>query len=292
MHGGKYKSSAVDAFQRSCGTASRRGRIEPYMPWLDDLLGRTLVLVAHPDDECIAFGALLQRISEPVVVFATNGSPADPYFWQKHGSREAYAALRKQEALASMNAAGVKDVVFLADLPGGEALADQELFRNLVPAFDLLADIVRRRMSTALLTLAYEGGHPDHDSCSFLAAQLAKFADVPCWEAPLYHRNPDGSGTLQDFIAQSGKEIEVRPTAAEKERKRHMCLAYSSQGDFLSRFDVKREIVRPQIAHDYTRPPHEGKTNYEVWQWKMTAEEVCAAFSDFLRSAAAQRASG
>ena len=55
--------------------------------------GRTLVLVAHPDDECIAFGALLQRIREPLVVFATNGSPADPYFWQKYGSREAYAEI-------------------------------------------------------------------------------------------------------------------------------------------------------------------------------------------------------
>ena len=50
------------------------------MAWIDDLLGRTLVLVAHPDDECIAFGALLQRIREPLVVFATNGSPARSVF--------------------------------------------------------------------------------------------------------------------------------------------------------------------------------------------------------------------
>jgi len=256
------------------------------MPWIDELLDRTLVLVAHPDDECIAFGALLQRMREPVVVFATNGSPVDPYFWQAHGSREAYAALRREEALKSMSAAGVHDVIFLADLPGGEALVDQELFRNLVPAFDLLADIVRRRMTTALLTLAYEGGHPDHDSCSFLAAQLAKFASIPCWEAPLYHRDPDGSGTFQEFITRSGEELDVQLTPGEEERKRHMCRAYSSQGDFLSRFGVEREIVRPQIAYDYTQPPHTGGTNYEVWQWKMTAQEVSAAFAEFQRKAA------
>src|SRR4051812_27083745 len=140
------------------------------MAWIDELAGRTLVLVAHPDDECIAFGALLQRMREPLVVFATNGSPVDPYFWQRYGSREAYAALRRDEALNSMHAAGVKDVVFLADMPGGETLVDQELFRNLHTAYTLLVDIVARRMSTAILTLAYEGGHPDHDSCSFLAA--------------------------------------------------------------------------------------------------------------------------
>jgi LmbE family N-acetylglucosaminyl deacetylase len=260
------------------------------MAWLDELLGRTLVLVAHPDDECIAFGGLLQRITEPTVVFATNGSPADPYFWNKHGSREAYAAMRRREALASMAAAGVKDVIFLADLPGGEALVDQELFHHLMPAFDLLADIARRRMVTALLTLAYEGGHPDHDSCSFLAAQLARFAGLPCWEAPLYHRNPDGSGTFQQFIEPAGGECEVQPTAEEIERKRQMCLAYPSQGDFLSHFQLTPEIVRPQIAYDYTRPPHAGKTNYEVWQWSMRAEQVSAAFADFLRTAAAHGA--
>ena len=258
------------------------------MAWIDSLLGRTLVLVAHPDDECIAFGALLQRMREPVVVFATNGSPADPYFWQKYGSREAYAALRRREALASMKAVGVKDVIFLADLPGGERLIDQELFRNLWPAFDLLADIIRCRMTTALLTLAYEGGHPDHDSCSFLGAQLAKLAAIPCWEAPLYHRDADGGGTFQEFITPSGGETDLRPTPEEEERKREMCQAYKSQGDFLSRFTLSPETVRPQSMYDYTRPPHEGKTNYEAWQWKMSAQEVSAAFADFLRSAAEQ----
>jgi LmbE family N-acetylglucosaminyl deacetylase len=260
------------------------------MAWIDDVLGRTLVLVAHPDDECLAFGALLQRIREPLVVFATDGSPADPYFWQKYGSREAYAEIRRQEALRSMQIAGVKDVLFLAGLPGGEPLVDQELFRNLRIAYELLAEIVARRMTTALLTLAYEGGHPDHDSCSVLAAQLAKLASIPCWEASLYHRNPDGSGVFQDFLQPSEDAIDVGPTEVEQERKREMCAAYGSQGDFLQRFDVAREIVRPQMAYDYASPPHEGKTNYETWQWKMSALEVSAAFEEFLQSAAQHRA--
>ena len=202
------------------------------MAWIDDLLGRTLVLVAHPDDECIAFGALLQRIREPLVVFATNGSPADPYFWKKYGSREAYAELRRQEALNSMRVAGVKDVLFLADMPGGQALVDQELFRNLRPAYELLADIVARRMTTAMLTLAYEGGHPDHDSCSLLAAQLTHLASLPCWEAPLYHRNADGSGMFQEFLGPSDEVIDVRPTEVEQERKREMCRSLPVAGRF------------------------------------------------------------
>jgi LmbE family N-acetylglucosaminyl deacetylase len=252
------------------------------MAWIDELLGRTLVLVAHPDDECIAFGALLQRMREPVVVFATDGSPQDSYFWQRYGSREAYASLRRKETFDSMQAAGVKDVVFLSELPSGESLVDQELFRNLRPAYDMLCDLTQRRMPKALLTLAYEGGHPDHDSCSFLATQLAKRFSTPCWEAPLYHRLPDGVGVYQEFIAAATEEVDVKPTNAEQEAKRQMCLAYTSQGDFLTRFRVYQERVRPQPAYDYTQAPHPGKTNYEVWQWKMTSPEVCAAFAEFL----------
>jgi LmbE family N-acetylglucosaminyl deacetylase len=260
------------------------------MAWIDELLERTLVLVAHPDDECIAFGALLQRIQHPLVVFATNGSPRDPYFWEKYGSREAYAELRRQETMQSMHAAGVKDVLFLSDLPGGDRLVDQELFRNLPAAFNFLSEIAQRRMITALLTLAYEGGHPDHDSCSLLASQLAKRFGIPCWEAPLYHRLADGGGEFQGFVEPSGEEVDVKPTAQEEEAKRAMCLAYTSQGNFLAHFDVTNEKVRPQRAYDYTRPPHEGKTNYEVWQWKMTSGEVCSAFAEFLAAVPKQRA--
>ena len=252
------------------------------MAWIDELLGRTLVLVAHPDDECIAFGALLQRMREPVVVFATNGSPHDPYFWQQYGSREAYAGLRREEAFASMHAAGVKDVVFLPDLTDGEVLVDQELFQHLRPGYDLLVELVRRRMVQAILTLSYEGGHPDHDSCAFLSAQLARQFNLPCWEAPLYHRLPEGGGIFQDFVGDTCEAVDVKPTPHELEAKRAMCLSYPSQGDFLAHFDAMKEFVRPQPAYDFTRPPHDGKTNYEIWQWNMTAQQVCGAFAGFL----------
>jgi LmbE family N-acetylglucosaminyl deacetylase len=263
-------------------TCSKGGEHRTDMAWIDELLGRTLVLVAHPDDEVIAFGGLLQRMREPVVIFATNGSPEDPYFWEKYGSREAYAAMRRQEALESMGVVGVKDVVILSEIPGGQNFVDQELFRNLGHAYEVLCDLTQRRLPQALLTLAYEGGHPDHDSCSLLAAQLGKRFRIPVWEAPLYHRLSEGGGAYQHFIEAATEEVDVKPTPAEQEVKRKMSRAYSSQGDFLANFRVEREHVRPQPAHDYCRPPHPGKVNYEVWEWKMTAREVCAAFSEFL----------
>ena len=40
-----------------------------------------------------------------------------------------------------MHAAGVKNVIFLPDMPGGEELVDQELFQHLRPAYDLLSEL-------------------------------------------------------------------------------------------------------------------------------------------------------
>src|SRR5690349_9921169 len=153
---------------------------------LAQLLGRTLLIVAHPDDESISCGGLLQHIERPCVVFATDGAPEDEYFWRRYGSRDIYAALREEEARAALATVGVSEVEFLAR-QASSPLMDQCLYRSLPAAFAALAQIIERRHPQCLLTLAYEGGHPDHDAVSFLAAQLGRMFSLPVWEAPLYH---------------------------------------------------------------------------------------------------------
>src|SRR4051812_24132471 len=109
---------------------------------LEPLLGRTLVIVAHPDDECVAFGALLQRIAEPAVVYCTDGAPLDPYFWQaRYGSREKYADLRRGEARRALETVNVREMRFLANDPAAEGqFVDQELYRAIPRAVRMLRD--------------------------------------------------------------------------------------------------------------------------------------------------------
>ncbi|HEU5402347.1 MAG TPA: PIG-L family deacetylase [Terriglobales bacterium] len=248
---------------------------------LEPLLGRTLVLVAHPDDECVTCGGLLQQMRDPVVVYATDGAPQDPYFWKKHGSREAYSRMRQVECRRALAEVGVQEIVFLANQE--PRLIDQELFQNLAIAYELLVHEARRLRPEAILTMAYEGGHPDHDSCSLLAKELSHDLEIPAWEAPLYRRKRDEL-SVQEFLEPDGTEITYSPTPAEIVRKRAMCVSYPSQGDFLQVFGVEREIFRPQKQYDYSRPPHEGKLNYEVWQWSMTGTQVSERFVDFQRA--------
>ena len=247
---------------------------------LEPLLGRTLVIVAHPDDETIACGGLLQRMRDPIVVFATDGAPEDKYFWGRFGSRENYAAVREDEARAALAAVNVGGLEFLArrsEVP----LIDQLLYRSLQPAFAALSIIVEERSPECLLTLAYEGGHPDHDSVSFLAAQLGRAFSLPVWEAPLYHRTPAGSGAYQQFVEENGEVIEYSVPDEELSAKLRMLACYKSQFDALPSFNTQLERFRPQAAYDYSQRPHAGTLNYEIWKWRMTPEEVCAAFVGF-----------
>jgi LmbE family N-acetylglucosaminyl deacetylase len=262
----------------------------------EGLLGRTLLVMAHPDDETAGAGVLLQRIAEPVVVFCTDGAPRDEFFWRKYGSRLRYARVRQEEAVAALSLAGVSEIVFLAEQGGAQELfTDQELYRVIPETMLLLRGIARRQRPQAVLALAYEGGHPDHDVCSFLASVLAQEQSLPCWEFPLYHRQ-NGRGTAgaastesgkiiyQRFLAPVEEEVVLEITADEAEVKRQMIAAYSSQHPFLLEFDPAKERFCRQRVYDYARPPHEGRLNYEEWGWPVTGEDVCAAFAAFQRT--------
>ncbi len=245
------------------------------MTGLGQLLERTLVLVAHPDDEAVGCGILLQRMREPAVVFATDGAPEDPYFWGRFGSRLHYAGIREQEAKLALGAMRVSQVEFL------RSITDQQLHLHLEEAFTSLVGAIERLRPEALLTLAYEGGHPDHDACSFLAHHLGIRFSLPVWEFPLYFRDPGGGEAQTEFLETRGGEVTIEPTPEEMGRKRTMLAAYASQTETLQRFTAALEHFRPQAAYDYGRPPHPGTLNYEAWGWKISGAEVCASFARF-----------
>ena len=55
--------------------------------------------------------------------------------------------------------------------------------------------------------------------------------------------------------------------------------SYVSQIQALEAFDLQVERFRPQLSYDFLRPPNTELINYEAWQWRMDAAELCGAFS-------------
>jgi LmbE family N-acetylglucosaminyl deacetylase len=247
---------------------------------LAPLLGRTLVIVAHADDEAIGCGGLLQRMREPMVLFSTDGAPGDGYFWKRYGSREAYALVRREEARRALAAVGVTRLEFLPPQPNPlREYVDQHLFLNIGPALARIRDIVQTHHIEALLAPAYEGGHPDHDTCAFLSCCISHKLVIPAWEFPLYHRDSNGEIERQRFLAREGGEVLFDATPAEIERKRRMLEAYVSQSDVIAQFNPAIERYRPQPAYDFSKPPHPGKLNYEAWGWPISGSQLLEAFA-------------
>ena len=238
----------------------------------DRLFQRPLVLVAHQDDEAIGCGILLQRAEQPVVVFATDGAPADPYFWGKYGSPERLAGVRQAEAAQAMAEIGVDHFEILD-------INDQRLFEHLSNALDRVIAIAVEHDCCSFVTHAYEGGHPDHDACSYLAFRAGAHLKLPVWEMPLYHR-AHGAPERQRFIS-GDADVVLTPSQAEYDRKRRMAAAYVSQGEVIRAFPERKEIFRRQPRYEYSQPPHAGTLNYEAWQWPMTGHDVSRAFSEF-----------
>lgn len=245
------------------------------------LFQRVLVVVAHPDDETGGCGVMLQRASDPMVMFATEGAPDDHWFWSGYQSQAAYARTRRAEALAALRLCGVDRYRFISD--EHPWCSDQRLFRALPQALQAVTRATMDYRPDALLAPAYEGGHPDHDACSLIAHVVGKRFSLPVWEMPLYHRLPSGQLACQQFLNCNGTECLLRPSKEELTCKREMLACYRSQPS-LARFVVSRvERFRLQPAYDYARPPHPGLLNYEAWQWPMQGPDVSKAFADCLR---------
>jgi LmbE family N-acetylglucosaminyl deacetylase len=156
-------------------------------------------------------------------------------------------------------------------------IADQELYRNLHSAIGQVAEIARAADLTSIVTHAYEGGHPDHDSCSFIAAVAGRRLEIPVWEMPLYHR-AGGNINRQRFVA-GDAELVLTPTDTEYARKKKMAAQYASQGDVIRAFPEREERFRRQPIYNYAHPPHTGQLNYEAWQWPITGADVSRAFA-------------
>jgi LmbE family N-acetylglucosaminyl deacetylase len=226
---------------------------------------------------------LLQRIANPLVVFCTDATPESPYFWGAYDSREAYQNLRRTEGMKAMRTAGIADFEFFA-ATASSPFRDQYLYRVLPEAMKSLDKILLRSRPDAILAPAYEGGHPDHDCCSFLACNLGRKYGIPVWEMPLYHRCASDFIVCQHFLDGWGGELELHPTNSEMNIKKQMINLYQSQPS-VWKF-VRPGLVesfRPQPEYDYSQPPHAGLLNYEAWEWPMTGNDLCKAFKAYER---------
>lgn len=245
--------------------------------FVKDIFGeRTLIAAAHPDDGVAGAGALYGYLEKAVFIHVTDGAPRDLVDARAQGFRSAeeYSRARRRELVESLALAGVgPEDCMQAGVP------DREAAFRLAEIALKLRDIMRETEPESVLTLPYEGGHPDHDSVSFCvcaAARLLKkdgVAPPPLIEYSMYH-SLNGGFTVLDFIPREGYEcITVMLTEEERRLKGRMMDRFTTQSGELRAFPMEHEKFRAAPPYDFSAPPHAGRLHYEGFDWGMDGRE-------------------
>jgi LmbE family N-acetylglucosaminyl deacetylase len=241
-------------------------RLQPTPP---DASLRILLLAAHPDDETIGASVVLSRFPQTAVVFLTDGAPRDTRFWSEgvNGSREDYAETRRWEALRALALAGISNhrVFWL----GG---VDQEAVFEIGTLAERFTKLLCEMRPEIVITHAYEGGHPDHDSAAVVAAVATSSLETPptVLEMTSYHA-VDGWCVTGEFL-NSDRVLEscFELSSGDRGRKRQLMDVYASQRLVLENFPIDYERLRMAPTYDFSEPPHPGKLWYECMGWPMT----------------------
>jgi len=226
---------------------------------------RASLVVAHPDDETIAFGGHLPKLPNTVVVHITDGAPRDEVDARAAGCSDwrAYADLRRGELEAAMAEARIAKPRLLS-LP----VPDKEAAYHLTYIAEQLADVLERETTAIVLTHAYEGGHADHDATAFgvhaAAALLQKRARrAPAVvDMPFYHWRGDALVPLSFPPVPAVASVKIPLSGTALRTKRRMLAAYKSQRAFLGQFEASCERFRVAPDYDFTLPANGGAVGY------------------------------
>ena len=206
------------------------------------LTRKTIVIVAHPDEETLACGAVLPRLTDLTIVHVTDGAPRAPDDARRRGFGHwaEYARARRRELESAATIAGVPAPALKSlGLPEQTAALRLATLTRAVLGFIAGADLV--------LTHAFEGAHPDLDAVAFAVAAACgrmRGRRPAVIEMPLYLLGDAGEGAAR-----------LRLTSTERARKARMLAQFVTQQEMLLAFGVRDEVYRIAPERDFTRPP-------------------------------------
>lgn len=245
----------------------------------------TVFLLAHYDDEFGIFHEIKNCIALKIpihVVYATSSS--------SDGRKN---LIREIESLKVLNRLGVieSQVSFLGrDLKIPDLKLKNHfilLFQNLNVLLSELGEIGN------IYTLAYEGGHPDHDGLNFICSRLSNNHNLEgnIWQFPLYN----GAGLIGSFfhllkpLKKNGPVIEVKLALKDALMFLSLIFIYKSQTKtfvglfpfyFLHMTLIRSQTIQKIILNRVEEKPHEGTLLYE--RRKMdTYENVRSKMNEF-----------
>jgi LmbE family N-acetylglucosaminyl deacetylase len=228
-----------------------------------------VMVSAHPDDETIGIGARMRHLRNLTLIHVTNGA----------AEREGATRAGFPDA-ASYSAARFKELERVLDLLAVHprerrilGFVDGDTARSLDRLVDVLTTELRAK--SLVITHAYEGGHPDHDSCAFAVQQacdrIAASGETPPIriEHAGYHSYKGYQRAGRFWASERTSTAWVHLNARERRLKASALEAFESQSWLRSVFRVDSEVYRAAPIYDFTRPPAPGAFLYDTFGWDM-----------------------
>jgi LmbE family N-acetylglucosaminyl deacetylase len=229
------------------------------------------VVVAHPDDEVLWLGSRLPLLRTWRLIHLTDGAPRDLQDARRAGFQtwREYALARRVELQRALQALHARPAGWTSF-----GIADQESVHHLVSIAERLTTELAGMQ--AVLTHAYEHGHPDHDStacavhaaCALLerrggqAPQMVEFASYHALDGQLVRGRFWPEPNLTESV--------VSISAQSRADKARALECFVSQLAFLQQFATLEERLRAAPVYDFTEPAPPGEALYDAFEWRIT----------------------
>jgi LmbE family N-acetylglucosaminyl deacetylase len=230
---------------------------------------RVLIVSPHPDDEVIGAGSRLPFL-KAMVVQVTNGAPAQMEDAQGagYGCRDSYARARHRELLEALSLCGLHKVIELHIADQGAASRLTLLTRKIQQVIDVFRP-------EYILTVPYEGGHPDHDATAFAVHHACARPSSPRVIEMLSYHNENGRCVMDRFLGEDDEVLTISLSREEIAFKRRLFDCFRSQAGVLQWFPMAIEKFRFAPNYDFTEPPHPGQLYYEMFPWGLNSVRWC-----------------
>jgi hypothetical protein len=224
-----------------------------------------LAVLAHQDDEIAIATRILDEVRSGAAVHCV---------FLTDGSRGGVTAARDEESRAVLTRLGViaDHIHFIgSELP----IHDGELAAHLDEALAALIATVGGIAFDAVYTLAWEGGHHDHDAAHLVALAFARERNVlrETWCAPLYHGLSRPGPLFRAMSPLAGGEwVHRRIDRRDAKMILRLTSLYVTQkrtwrallpGAVMQLLLRARESMQRADVGRIARPPHAGLLYYE-----------------------------
>lgn len=252
-------------------------------PTHEPAAGAVLFVLAHNDDEFFVLPRVLRERAEGrecLFLFTTDGAA-----YGESPER------RLSETLAVLGRCAV-DPTAVVSLGTQLGIRDGTSHQSISSLWRGMQESLKGHAISKVFTLAWDGGHNDHDAAHLLAVAFARLRGVPVMEFAAYnsYRMPKPLFRCMSLIPGSGELSKDKVSCAEAVRWALTPRHYRSQrraflgllGFCLPQILLRRCLVTREVnAKRYLERPHEGPLFYEV-RFKVPHSEFLAATRGFI----------